>query len=144
MNGMMCFIVLDPEGGQLIRLSANQFKSLLVGRSRLKSFAGKTVRAAIVWIPIERKEARTDSAQAVYPFLRFKTDGTLDRQYVETARKEVERLGSLDPPKPAVSNVINATKIFEAKRVSNLYTWSPSDKMVEEIVAVLNEQVAGW
>ena len=68
MDGIMCFMILDPDGGQLIRLSANQFKSLLGGRSSLKSFAGKTVRAAIVWIPTERKEARAESAQSVSSF----------------------------------------------------------------------------
>ncbi len=110
----------------------------------MKSFAGKTVRAAIVWIPVDKKAARTDSAQAVYPFLRFKSDGSLDREYIETARKEVQRLGDLEFRPPSISNMIDATKMFEAKRISNLYTWNPSDEMVEEIVAVVNDQVASW
>ncbi len=63
-------------------------------------------------------------------------DGGLDKEYEEESGKHI--INRIEPPEvTSQSSVLDASSVFEAKRLEGKYTWKLSDDIVLKIAELL-------
>ncbi len=127
------FIVLDET---INKISQNKFNGFCFRKEPgLPEYSGQVIKMAEVYVEtINRKVTRIIRIDCV----KYKADnhGALSKEYEEDSRNHMTNL--ISPPQvETASGVLNASEIFNAKRLKFKLTWEITEEIRAEISNIL-------
>ena len=127
------FVVSDSDVQKLSQKKRQGF--YLRMENTLPEYSGQIINIADVCIElVDRKPYRIIRIDCI----RHKIDenGGLDKEYEEESGKHI--INYIEPPEvTSQSSVLDASRVFEAKRLEDKYSWKLSDDIVRKIAKLL-------
>ena len=124
------------SNGNLKKVSQNKFNGFYFKKeATLPEYSGQTIKMAEVCVEvIDREITRVIRIDCE----RYRVDkyGALNKEHLRESN--IHMINLISPPQPEQdSTIIDATNVFEAKRLEHKLTWELKTEIIEKIVKAL-------